>query len=658
MQSPRRTLPTDARLNANHDAHLNKQISRLSNLLALTVALLPALSCGLAAYLWLPGDAGGNSGEWPARIMWLLVLGGLLGGLTIKLLQSLLLRPVITAQDELRKREAHWRKVLKSQPAGVMLFGLDGQVQFINRSAISLFGLNEGDPRQIHDWWPVVLTDQIQRQKAQSLWLTLLDLPAEQSEPVGPTEFLIERRDGSALTLDVIASRLGDQILFLTTDVSERQHAMHNQQESLSRFEAAMEGSADGILVADLNGGITSINRRMIDLWRIPFDLVSQKDSETLFTYIGGQTSLPEDFGQETKRLGVASLEFSHSILHLKDGRVIERRSNPQILDGRPIGRVWTFREQTDHWHAEQALRQAHEFNRSIVSVLAEGILVVGLDYRIISCNKAAEKIIGAPKEHLVGNLIHPWAGGSVLRADGTFIPPDSFPVMRALQSGESQQDQVVGLQANGSDTIQWLTVNASPIIDAASGQITAAVTSLRDITDLRANQRQLEELAYYDPLTALPNRTLLTDRMTLALAQARRRNQLLAVCYLDLDDFKPVNDTYGHKAGDAVLIEIAGRIKASLRDVDTVCRLGGDEFVILLAELHTSTMAREILARTLDSISAPCLLSEGISATVSGSIGVALYPSDAADADQLIRLADQAMYRAKQAGRNRVEFF
>ena len=645
-------------MNPNQDTQLVRQIGRLSNALALAIALLPALTCGLASYPWFSPQGPEPESAFIFRILSSLLLGGLLGAALRTPLQKALLKPSLQAQENLRQREAHWIKVLKYQPGGIMLFGVDGQNRFINRSAIAMFGLLDSDTRQINDWWAVVLPDQFQRQRAQALWLALIDMPTEQTEPLGPSEFCIRRRDGRTLTLDVLATRMGDEILFLITDVTERQQALRNQQESLSRFEATMEGSADGILVADLNGRITSTNRRLVDLWRMPFELINEKQSATLFAFIGEQTTAPADFGLEVTRLAGEPMAFSHTVVHLKDGRVIERSSNPQILDGRPIGRVWTFREQTERWYAEQALRQAHEFNRSIVSVLAEGVLVVGLDYRIISCNQAAQTIFGASKEHLVGNLIHPWAGGNVLRSDGTLMPPDNFPVMRALQSGESQHDQIVGLQPHGHDSIQWLTINASAIVDADNGQITAAVTSLRDITSLRENQRQLEELAYYDPLTALPNRTLLTDRLTLALAQARRRNQLLAVCYLDLDDFKPVNDTYGHKAGDAVLIEIAQRIKATLRDVDTVCRLGGDEFVILLAEVHTSTMAREILARTLDSIGMPCQLADDVQVTVSGSIGVALYPPDAADADQLIRLADQAMYRAKQAGRNRVEFF
>ena len=168
----------------------------------------------------------------------------------------------------------------------------------------------------------------------------------------------------------------------------------------------------------------------------------------------------------------------------------------------------------------------------------------------------------------------------------------------------------------------------------------------------LLASRRALRDMAHHDALTGLPNRVLLTDRLEQQLAQGRRNNQALALCMLDLDGFKPVNDQYGHAMGDQVLREVAQRIKAALRESDTVARFGGDEFVLLLGDVTDQSLLDEVLNRVLASIERPmevCPL-----ALVSASIGVSVLGTDAHDATELMRHADEAMYRAKAAGGRR----
>lgn len=175
-----------------------------------------------------------------------------------------------------------------------------------------------------------------------------------------------------------------------------------------------------------------------------------------------------------------------------------------------------------------------------------------------------------------------------------------------------------------------------------------------RALTDQRSN---FEKLASFDGLTGLPNRGLLADRLGHGLSQAKRKDQLLAICFLDLDGFKAVNDTLGHESGDALLREVARRLTAGLRAGDTVARFGGDEFILLLHDIRDIEELDNALKRVLATISDPYLLA-GQSAQISTSIGVTVYPFDDADPDVLIRHADQAMYRAKQDGRNRYSMF
>jgi len=182
-------------------------------------------------------------------------------------------------------------------------------------------------------------------------------------------------------------------------------------------------------------------------------------------------------------------------------------------------------------------------------------------------------------------------------------------------------------------------------------------VTSVHDVTEQKRNQKRLEEMANHDPLTKLPNRLLLGDRLRQAIAQSERTATRVAVCYLDLDGFKAVNDTLGHGEGDCLLIEMARRLTAAVRRGETVARLGGDEFIVLLSGLTDDEQIRIALDRLIKVASAPVAVS-GKEVAISASIGVTVFPGDSADPDTLVRHADHAMYAAKQAGKNRFHFF
>jgi len=183
------------------------------------------------------------------------------------------------------------------------------------------------------------------------------------------------------------------------------------------------------------------------------------------------------------------------------------------------------------------------------------------------------------------------------------------------------------------------------------------AATLAHDAAERNRYQRELEFLAHHDALTQLPNRILLADRLAQAIARMQRAQRLLAIVYLDLDDFKPVNDTLGHKAGDQLLVMVAQRLKEHIRADDTVCRLGGDEFVLLLNDLSTIDECTQTIERLLKALGKPYVLDRKI-INITASIGLTLYPFDDADADTLMRHADQAMYVAKQSGRNRYHLF
>jgi diguanylate cyclase (GGDEF)-like protein/PAS domain S-box-containing protein len=186
----------------------------------------------------------------------------------------------------------------------------------------------------------------------------------------------------------------------------------------------------------------------------------------------------------------------------------------------------------------------------------------------------------------------------------------------------------------------------------------TCVIVDCHDITRQTERAESLQQIAHHDPLTGLANRLLLRDRLAHVIAHNQRAELRVAVCYLDLDGFKQVNDRLGHQAGDQVLIEAAQRLLGCVRASDTVARLGGDEFVVLLSGLADDQECHAALERMLRMVAAPYTVCGGQEARVSVSIGVTLFPRDAGDPDTLVRHADAAMYAAKQAGKNRYRLF
>jgi diguanylate cyclase (GGDEF)-like protein len=195
---------------------------------------------------------------------------------------------------------------------------------------------------------------------------------------------------------------------------------------------------------------------------------------------------------------------------------------------------------------------------------------------------------------------------------------------------------------------------SAHPLRDPDDQTLLGAVTSFSDVTDMRRRQLSLEAVARHDPLTGLPNRLLLMDRLDQATAASRRSGSILAVCFLDLDGFKGVNDQFGHAAGDEVLREVARRLSGAMRGGDTVARLGGDEFILLLSGARERAEVDQALGRLISVARKPVELASHEVVRLSASVGVAAFPGDATDPQLLLRFADAAMYDAKSLGKDR----
>ena len=289
----------------------------------------------------------------------------------------------------------------------------------------------------------------------------------------------------------------------------------------------------------------------------------------------------------------------------------------------------------------------------AILLTLEEGIQLWDADGRLVYVNPASCLQFGDDAHSGMG--CH-WTAFVRRCATEAGEPCDEgcFPIGEAL-AGIAIPASLLLQIGRGAEVI-WLRVNARPLTDA-TGAIVGAVSSTVDVSQLIAQEQRLKLQAHFDILTGLPNRVLFSDRLDQALAHARRHREDLAVCMLDLDGFKLVNDRFGHPSGDLLLKQVARRLHESLRGDDTAARLGGDEFALLIGDLKTSGQCEQVVKRILEAVGAPYVI-EGTEVCITASVGVTLFPGDTVDPDQLLRHADQAMYKAKQAGKNRFSIF
>lgn len=330
------------------------------------------------------------------------------------------------------------------------------------------------------------------------------------------------------------------------------------------------------------------------------------------------------------------------------EGHAIVAQRNAQR---QPARIIITARDIGDQRVAEER----YQLSSKLFQHLHEGLLITDAKHRVLDVNPTFTAITGHPREELLGTvapLLRPAPAGSAGERQ-------QAAMRESLRASGMWRGEIVDQRRNGEPCTMQVTMSA---VNGQNGQIRFHAVAIADVTQAHAQRAQLERQAHTDELTGLPNRARLAQLLRESMAASEREGFLLTICYLDLDHFKPVNDNHGHEAGDRLLIDLAERLRRSLRHWasgdDAVARLGGDEFVLLL-RTATQEEGRHAVERVMRSVSQPYAL--GIAAGpvwVTASIGATVYPIDKADADTLLRHADHAMYGAKQAGRNGYLFF
>lgn len=417
-------------------------------------------------------------------------------------------------------------------------------------------------------------------------------------------------------------------------------------KKTVSLLRATLEATEDGILLVDRQGKFMDWNMQFMRLANLPPDLLEEADEESAVQYIFSRLKDPEELMKLMMRLAQNPEEKGDvGETHLLDGTILERYTQPLLVNGQIEGRVWSFRDVTQRRIAENELRLR---NRAVEASL-NGVAIVNNDetQTISYVNPAFAKITGFTPEEAVGQPLN-FLQGQDSNA------PHTKAVQLAFKNANEEQVILKSFRKDG--TMFWNEMSIAPVRDE-NNDVTHFAVIVHDITERKAMEEQLIHQATHDMLTSLPNRALLQDRIQQGIVFAKRNQGQVAILFLDLDRFKNVNDSLGHKMGDELLRAVSERLKHHVREGDTVARLGGDEFIIVLSALHHEEDSIQMAQKLLNVLREPFHIEER-DLRITTSIGVSRFPMDGHDADSLIRHADTAMYKAKDEGRDNFRFF
>ena len=447
------------------------------------------------------------------------------------------------------------------------------------------------------------------------------------------------------MTTDAIRRAVG--AVALTPQSHTEPDSGEGLERSFSALRAAFDSTVDAIMIADANGHVFGHNRQFAEMWRSPDDILAQQDDNALLDYAMALVKDPAAFRARVAALYASPELESRDRLELIDGRVIERYSAPQRLGDAIIGRVWTFRDVTELEKTQAALRASEARFRAVFDHAAVGIALIEGDGRIAATNAALRTLLGYGADELRDRRFYHLVPTE--DADGI------ASAVAAIASGDAPSLALEQRYTRRDGEAVWAAVTMSRA-NATDGRLDGIIAMVQDITTRKSLEARLTHQASHDPLTNLANRTLFRSRVEIALQRAVNREQVV-VMFLDLDNFKAVNDSLGHGAGDQLLVTAAARLLNATRGSDTVARLGGDEFAILLENVRDDDETRIVAERIARTMRQPIMVGAE-SVVVGASIGIARAHHGQESADDVLRNADVAMYTAKGSGKGHYEFF
>lgn len=469
-------------------------------------------------------------------------------------------------------------------------------------------------------------------------------------------ELRMVRNDGTQFWANLVCSaqrKVGEiEFDMMLSDISERKRTEAAMEESREKFRGLSEAAFEAVFISE-DGKCLEQNTRAQEMFGYTAD-------EAVGRYGTGWIA-PHDRDRVLQNM-MSGYEQPYEVTGLrKDGSIFPAviRGKMMHYQGKTV-RVTTMADSTELKRAENALRLA----ASVFTHAREGISIADPSGTIIDINEAFTRITGYRRDEVLGRNLRILQSGRHGKEFYTAMWCD-------LREKGHWSGELWNRRKSGEEYALGITISAVP---NDRGVVHQYVVLFSDISERKRMEQQVHRLAFYDPLTQLPNRRLLSDRLNQTMAASKRSGLYCALMFVDLDNFKPLNDAHGHGVGDLLLVEAARRLTACVREVDTVARFGGDEFVVLLGELaadreESSAQTRIVAEKIRVSLAVPYRLqvqhaqhAEGAAnATVehccTASIGVVVFVNHEASQDEIFKWADAAMYRAKDTGRNAIRF-
>ena len=446
----------------------------------------------------------------------------------------------------------------------------------------------------------------------------------------------------------------------ISRDITERKRAEEILRRSEANFRRLFEDNVSVMLLIDpASGEIVEANRAAADFYGYAEDQLTGMNIREI-------NMLPEKRAVEERQRAASGerkvFYFPHRLAS-GDVRDVEVHTSRISHDGRLL-LLSIIHDITQRKQIEQALRESEERLRLAMAASNQGWFDLDLESGNITVSPEYVRMLGYEPEEFHTNLDH-WLEN--------IHPEDRDPVASALQacSEDGGPCTMEYRRRTKSGPWRWIRSTGKIVQRNEQGKALRMIGIHTDITERKEMEDQIHQLAFFDPLTGLPNRRLLNDRLSRAMATSKRSGRYCAAMFADLDNFKPLNDTQGHEAGDLLLIEVAERLKGCIREMDTVARFGGDEFVIMICELDadkaaSSTQASAVAEKIRIALAKPYVIriqsGEETEKTIehhcSASIGVTLFINHQTSQTEILKEADNAMYAAKESGRNRIRFY
>lgn len=444
-------------------------------------------------------------------------------------------------------------------------------------------------------------------------------------------------------------------ILVIIRDVTDRKHKERELQETKRSLErnqkklsSLVENNSEAVFELDLHGNFINLNK-------VTLQLIGYEENEEN-KVIGKSfvTLLVDEYLEETTAhfknavVGIIEKEEYETWIKNRNGKEIHLyvKNIPITVDGSVVGVYGIAHDITDLKRAERELKQSEEKFRLITENAFDIIKLTNPSGMIEYVSPSNERIIGYPSSEFVGQRYT------------KFVHHDDVAILErkfeSLKNG-AESDTIEYRILHQQGYYLWLEATTTPIIE--DGEIRQFVSIARDITERIRYREELANMAFYDYLTGLPNRRTFEDRLNMAIHQANRSKKRVAVMMIDGHNFKRINDTYGHDAGDAVIKEMAKRLKDCVRQTDTVARFGGDEMGIILTELDSKNFAEDIANRILHSFEEPLYFNDH-ELKLGAGIGIAFYPDDTTNEKMLVKYADEALYEVKKSNQCHYLFY